>query len=146
MISAPSNPATGDSKDSSVDLDAAEELASRSLLLGILHRAAGEYEPSRSFLEHAMTFQSEISTSWVIPTAMFELATLDLVEVERVTSKAEASDIDSKDQWKKALDGATSKLDKISTLAANTTLSTRIESRVQMLRDEVGYKRGHLGL
>jgi hypothetical protein len=57
-----------------------------------------------------------------------------------------SSDLGHKKLWKQALDDASSKLDKVTHLATNTTLSTRIESRVQMLRDEIGYKKAHLGL
>lgn len=158
-----SAPKEGNSKENSVDLDAADELASRSLLLGILHRTAGEYKVSRTFLEHALTFQNAIPTSLIIPTSMFELATLDLVEVEKeekatkpqadnatITSEekgsSQSSDSAHKKRWKQALDAASSKLDKVGNLATNTTLSTRIESRVQMLRDEIGYKTAQLGL
>jgi hypothetical protein len=123
-----------------------EELASRSLLLGILHRTAGEYETSRLFLEEVLSQRTELGTSWVVPTAMFELASLELVEVE---SKARGKVPNSEEtgNWREALDKASNRLEQVGPLAAASSgLATRIEGRVTMLKDEIGYKRTALKL
>lgn len=134
-----------------LDLDTADEQASRSLMLGILHRTAGEYAVSRNFLEEAVSRKSEIiEDSWITATAVFELATLDLREVETELSGRHGDDgrphPDAKKQWGSTLDVALGRLDTVSSLAGDTDLGTRLESRVAMLRDEIGYKKVALGL
>lgn len=123
-----------------------EELASRSLLLGILHRTVGEYETSRLLLEEVLSQRTELGTSWVVPTAMFELASLELVEVE---SKPHGKVLSSEEtcNWREALDRASTRLEQVGPLAAASSgLATRIEGRVTMLKDEIGYKRTALKL
>ncbi len=120
-------------------------------MLGILHRTAGEYALSRNFLEEAVSRKSEIiEDTWITPTAVFELATLDLREVETELSWRHEDDgqshPDAKKQWGSTLNAALGKLDTVSSLAGNTDLGTRLESRVAMLRDEIGYKKAALGL
>jgi hypothetical protein len=123
-----------------------EELASRSLLLGILHRTVGDYETSRLLLEEVLSQRTELGSSWVVPTAMFELASLELVEVEskpcgKVPSPEETTN------WREALDKASTRLEQVGPLAAASSgLATRIEGRVTMLKDEIGYKRTALKL
>ncbi|KIK02787.1 hypothetical protein K443DRAFT_121801 [Laccaria amethystina LaAM-08-1] len=65
------------------DLDTHDELAVRSLLMGVNHRASRYFVPSRAFLEdaHARHAHVKINT-WVGGVAVFELAVLDLKEVE----------------------------------------------------------------
>lgn len=81
---------------------------------------------------------------------MFELATLDLREVEAELSQRHGDDgqthPDAKKQWGSAFSLALGKLDTVSSLAGTTDLGTRLESRVAMLRDEIGYKKAALGL
>lgn len=134
-----------------LDLDTPDEQASCSLLLGILHRTAGEYALSRTFLEEAVSRKSEITEdTWIVPTAVFELATLDLREVETELSQKHGDDgqphPDAKKQWESAINVALGRLDSVSSLVVNTDLSSRLESRVAMLRDEIGYKKAALGL
>jgi len=134
-----------------LDLDTPDEHASRALFLGILHRTAGEYALSRTFLDEAVSRQSEITDdTWIVPTAVFELATLDLREVETELSGKQGDDgrphPDAKKQWEATLNLALGRLDSISSLLVNTDLSSRLESRVTMLRDEIGYKKAALGL
>ena len=65
------------------DLDTPDELALRSLLLGINHRTAGHFESSRMFLKDACARQHQIQVStWIGGVAMFELAVLELKSVE----------------------------------------------------------------
>ena len=136
-----------------LDLDTPDEQASRALFLGILHRTVGEYAVSRIFLDEAVSRKSQIiEDTWIIPTAVFELATLDLREVEtEVGQKTHGDDggqprPDAKKRWESALNVALGRLDSVSSLVANTDLSSRLESRVAMLRDEIGHKKASLGL
>ena len=134
-----------------LDLDTPDEQASRFLLLGILHRTAGEYALSRAFLEEAVSRKAEIiDDTWIVPTAVFELATLDLREVDAELSEQRGDDAqphpDAKRQWESTINVALGRLDEVSSLVVNTDLSSRLESRVVMLRDEIGYKKAALGL
>jgi len=134
-----------------LDLDTPDEDASRSLLLGILHRTAGEYALSRTFLEEVVSRKAEIvEDTWLVPTAVFELATLDLREVETELGQKHGDDgqphPDAKKQWEATINVALGRLDDVSSLVVNTDLSNRLESRVTMLRDEIGYKKAALGL
>ena len=54
-------PPTGAPLTGTIDLDSPDELSIRSLLLGIVHRTAGEYIPERAFLvdAHAWSFASK---------------------------------------------------------------------------------------
>ena len=129
--------------DARVDLDTPDELAIRSLLLGIVHRTAGYYVPARAFLKDAYQRQAEIENSiWVGGVALFESAVLDLKEAE-VSITA-----DAKTTWAAAIKNALEKLDKAFTLAtsSNTDLSSRLDTRIAMLRDEIAMKKEMLGL
>jgi len=154
--------------DKMVDLDSPEELASRSLLLGILYRTIGEHKTSRQFFEDAISRQTDSTTSWIPAATIFELANLDLMEAEAASNtvapsvtadeslEPEGLAIDeklyppaltSKEIWKKALDSASVRLDRVSALPANSpAMISRIESRASMLRDEIGYKKVELGI
>ncbi|KIM31719.1 hypothetical protein M408DRAFT_20945 [Serendipita vermifera MAFF 305830] len=146
-----------------VDLESPEELASRSLLLGILYRTIGEYKTSRLFFDDCLGRRARLSTSWIPSTAMFELATLDLLETESstkpdtvpstpgvstpnsvATSTAESA---AKELWRKTLNAATTKLDEAVSLSTNApAMAGRIEARISMLRDEIVNKKAGLGL
>jgi hypothetical protein len=53
----------------------------------------------------------------------------------------------SREMWRKTLDSASSRLDQAISLAANSPgMTSRIENRVSILRDEIGYKRAELGI
>lgn len=70
---------------------------------------------------------------------MFELAVLDLKEAEARQS--------AKDAWAMALSAASDKLDQAMALATSSTdLSSRLDSRIAMLRDEIATKREMLGM
>ncbi|KAJ3890761.1 hypothetical protein GG344DRAFT_48839 [Lentinula edodes] len=149
------------------DLDTPDELALRLLLLGIAHRSIGcELTPyagnasaclraSRELLSAAHALQSSIKVStWIGGLAMFELAVLDLKEVEvqennekNGNSMNPGLSADLKNRWKKALESARIKLDAAMALAPNSVdLSSRLDSRVVMLRDEIGMKAEMLGV
>ncbi|KZT09584.1 uncharacterized protein LAESUDRAFT_741851 [Laetiporus sulphureus 93-53] len=137
------------------DLDTADELAVRSLLLGIVHRTAGQFVSARAFLSdaHARHVSIKVST-WVGGVALFELAVLDLREAQArlegvpgidgvsQDSSETVSESEKRGAWKKALREAESKLDKALALATQQVdLSSRLDSRIAMLRDEIVMKR-----
>jgi hypothetical protein len=76
--------------------------------------------------------------TWVGGVALFELAVLDLVD-------ADAAGADTAG-WALALRSAGERLDKALALAGkDTDLSSRLDIRVAMLRDEIEGKREMLG-
>ncbi|KAJ3986595.1 hypothetical protein F5890DRAFT_1502964 [Lentinula detonsa] len=105
---------------------------------------------SRELLSAAHALQPSIKVStWIGGLAMFELAVLDLkeVEVEEKEEKAKGDSVpselsvDLKKRWQTALKSARAKLDVAMALAPNSVdLSSRLDSRVAMLRDEIGMK------
>ncbi|KAJ3873990.1 hypothetical protein F5051DRAFT_417949 [Lentinula edodes] len=110
---------------------------------------------SRELLSAAHALQSSIKVStWIGGLAMFELAVLDLKEVEvqennekNGNSMNPGLSADLKNRWKKALESARIKLDVAMALAPNSVdLSSRLDSRVVMLRDEIGMKAEMLGV
>jgi hypothetical protein len=128
---------TTPSTEKSHDLDTADELALRSLLLGLVHRTAGSFSASRAFLVDAHKRQPKIEAStWIGGVALFELAVLDLKEC----ASEKGEDVGA---WEKALASASEKLDRALALAnsVNAELSSRLDSRIAMLRDEIGTKR-----
>jgi hypothetical protein len=137
-----------------IDLDTPDELALRSLLLGIVHRTAGDYESSRAFLMDAHKRLPAIKVStWIGSVALFELAVLDLKETEAAL-KLSVSEYDTdkpsslnETAWARSLKSASDKLDQAMSSESNSTdLSSRLDSRITMLRDEIGTKREMLGL
>ena len=150
-----------------VDLDTPDELALRALLLGIHYRTLKVFDVARSFLVQAHGYHSELKVStWIGGLAMFELAVLDLKEVEDrhrkgVTVVVEGiekevgpivngdksysqplGDEEMKRIWSEALKTARAKLDVALDLATNAVdLSSRLDSRITMLKDEISTKR-----
>lgn len=71
-------------------LDSPDEHALRSLLLGIMHRAAGHPSEARAFLRDAHARHAKIPTSgstWIGGVALFELAVLELCEAQRLENE-----------------------------------------------------------
>ncbi|KAF8891625.1 hypothetical protein CPB84DRAFT_1784122 [Gymnopilus junonius] len=143
--------------DMLLDLDTPDELAVRALLLGINYRTLKEFEPARRFLSEAYEYQSSITVStWVGGVAMFELAVLDLKEAEvkerergesGPSNEKQKQDQEWKKFWVEVLKGANSKLDVALNLAASSVdLSSRLDSRIAMLRDEMASKKEMLGI
>ncbi|KAF8664000.1 hypothetical protein AX16_000851 [Volvariella volvacea WC 439] len=186
------------------DLDTGDELAIRSLLLGITHRSASpaHYETAQRFLWDACDRQAKEGevrvATWVAGVAMFELAVVELkmgerdldlgggdsgeresvveesvemVEAVSITATTDASTatlvssatatatvtsasslkandkLAYQSRWAKILKEAESKLDKaLSFATASTDLSSRLDSRIAMLRDEIGAKRELVGV
>jgi len=125
------------------DLDTPDELAIRSLLLGALHRTAGELEVSRAFLVDAVKRHSDVKVStWVGGMAMYEQAVLDLNEAESNVGSDVLLDSSKKAEWLKAMKSANEKLDQALTLSGQSVdLSSRLDMRIAMLRDEIGLKK-----
>ena len=129
-----------------VDLDSADELSIRSLLLGIVHRTAGEYIAARAFLVDAHARQPDLTIStWVGGIAQFELAVLELKEAE--VSVVSLPSREAKAVWTKALEEASGELDRALALAMgnNSDLSSRLDTRIAMLKDEIAMKREIVG-
>jgi len=145
--SLPSSP----TKDTPVDLDTPDEEAIRSLILGMVHRTLKDFPASRAFLEDAVNKQSQIKCStWVGGVALFELAVLDLKEVEAEEKAGKLSSETNKDEisregakkWEEAIKRATTKLDKATSISGkNVDMSWRLDSRIMMLKDEMVLKR-----
>ncbi len=128
----PSTPSTPSNE--SVDLDTADELALRSLLLGVAHRTAGAYTSSRAFLLDARNRQREIEVStWIGGLASYELSVLELKEADASPGA----------EWSQVLKRAEEHLDQAFTLAHGTDadMASRLDSRISMLRDEISLKR-----
>lgn len=122
----------------SMDLDNPDELAVRALLLGINYRTLAAYEIARGFLVEASKYQVSTNT-WVAGIAMFEMAVLDLKETEARTRETIGDE--RKRAWKKTFKGTSNKLDCALSLSGSVVdLSSRLEGRVSMLRDEIAAK------
>ncbi|KAF9449736.1 hypothetical protein P691DRAFT_774496 [Macrolepiota fuliginosa MF-IS2] len=146
----PSTPSNSPTPPSHLVLDTPDEFAIRSLLLGVVHRTTKAYPTSRAFLTDAHKQHAQVTNStWIGGVAMFELAVLELKEVDAETSEAQVggSEREVKEKWRRALKAAGEWLDKAMGLATNATdLSSRLDTRVAMLRDEIGAKWDEIGL
>ncbi|KAG2106816.1 outer membrane protein Iml2/Tetratricopeptide repeat protein 39 [Suillus discolor] len=138
--------ATSVPKTENDDLDTVDELAIRSLLLGIVHRTLAEYAAARAFLLDALKRAPDVEiSSWVGGVSAFELAVLDLKEAE--VRGADMKPEEAMAMWEGVLAGASEKLDQAYAMSTKQTdLSSRLDSRIVMLRDEIFDKRGLLGL
>ncbi|KAF5389207.1 hypothetical protein D9757_003471 [Collybiopsis confluens] len=114
--------------------------------------ASTSLRASRDLLNAAHALQPSIKMStWIGGVALFELAVLDLkeAEVEEQKLKSQSADAlaDLKKTWHSVLKSARAKLDSTMALATNSVdLSSRLDSRAAMLRDEIGTKAEILGL
>lgn len=138
--------ATSVAKTENDDLDTVDELAIRSLLLGIVHRTLAEYTAARAFLLDALKRAPGVEiSSWVGGVSAFELAVVDLKEAEVKGTNMEPEE--AMTMWEGVLAGASEKLDEAYAMSTKQTdLSSRLDSRIVMLRDEIFDKRGLLGL
>lgn len=157
----PIHPAALQIKD---DLDTPDELALRALLLGIHHRTLKAFDIARGFLVEAHEYQSKLTVStWIGGLAMFELAVLDLKEAEdrdrkrlEVVRSVEkenrycsqhAGDEEMRRIWRDVIKAVCVKLEVAMNLATNSVdLSSRLDSRIAMLKDEIAAKRDILGI
>lgn len=121
------------------NLDTPDEIALRSLLLGVVHKSLTRFTKARTFLQDVASYNVE--AKWYKVLALFELSVLGLQETnERVKAWSPGSD-NSKDLWTSTLRDAEDLLDKAIDISATIEVSSRIESRISMLRDEISLKR-----
>lgn len=130
------------------DLDTPDELAVRALILGVVHRTAGEYAASRDYLQDALhRYKSVKVSTWVGGIAAFELAVLDLKEADSTLGGGSGTDRmllneQDKNAWLKVLKDAGAQLDHALSLSPQSIdMSSRLDSRITMLRDELATKR-----
>ncbi|PPR07452.1 hypothetical protein CVT26_013483 [Gymnopilus dilepis] len=133
------------------DLDTADELAVRALLLGVNYRTLKDFGKARRFLQESYAYQDSLKTNnWVGGIAMFELAVLDLKEAEHKEAEGLAGgtlEQERKKRWSELLKGAISKLDIALSLSTNSVdFSSRLDSRIAMLRDEIATKKEMVGI
>ncbi|KAH8106957.1 outer membrane protein Iml2/Tetratricopeptide repeat protein 39 [Cristinia sonorae] len=133
---------TIESTPGKIDLDTPDEIVVRALLLGVLHRTVGEFGASRAFLLEAKKTTVAVNT-WVAGVATFELAVLELKETEaKIGSDLLVLDEEKKIAWRNVIKSANEKLNEALSLAPQSVdLSSRLDMRVAMLRDEIGLKK-----
>jgi hypothetical protein len=107
-----------------------------------MHRTLRLYASARALLEAARGAQLKVST-WIPGIALFELAVTDLKEAD-----ADAGAALDKAGWARALAGAEAKLDvaQESLGKDGIDLSSRLDRRIALLRDEIAAKRGMVGI
>ncbi|KAJ6492103.1 hypothetical protein C8R45DRAFT_990405 [Mycena sanguinolenta] len=144
LLSVASDKAQSDK--SPVDLDTPDEIALRALLLGIMHKTLRMYAPARALLESARSAQGVKVSTWIAGVAQFELAVTDLREAD--AGAAENGKALDNAAWGRLLSGAEAKLDAAQAIAAKSDidLSSRLDSRIALLRDEIGKKRVMVGI
>jgi len=130
------------------DLDTPDELAIRSLLLGVLYCRLGSFAKAREMLDdvvriHALKGKEGIpeeGARWVGGVAHYENA---VVMLQKAKARPETTD----EEWADVLKEAEERLDLAMGVSGNNVdLSSRLDSRVNMLRGEIGQKRDMLGL
>jgi len=130
-------------KHSTIDLDTPDELALRSLLLGVVHRSISHFSESREFLLDVAKYPAE--GKWTHALALFELAVLKLKEMEASDKEVSLLVVtpgnNSKTGWALALDEASEILHRSAEAAVGSDLHSRLESRITMFRDEIALKR-----
>lgn len=132
-----------------LDLDTPDELAVRSLILGILHRTLGDYAGARKLLYDALKhYQNVEANSWVGGVTHFELAVLDMKEGEWKSAVVSEEDGDMVlEVWRRAIMSAKDTLAHAHALCTRETdLSSRLDSRIVMLREEIDMKMRQLGI
>ena len=149
MVAQPDLPAS-----TRLDLDTPDELAIRSLILGIVHRTIGDYVTGRTLLNDALKHgaNAEIST-WVSAVAYFELAVVEMKEGERKAAerkaklgKATSEDEKGMTEWGHTFKMAREMLAEATGLCTREMdLSSRLDSRIVMLREEIRQKMEMVG-
>ena len=131
-----------------LDLDTDDELAVRDLLLGILHRAVGELEISKRYLDECVEYRHKINDdTWAPAFAVYELALLQLNECDSKVKGVENED-KIKQIWKSGLSNAEKLLDFAASGEFGSTydLEGRQMTRQLMLKDEILTKKMKLNL
>lgn len=115
-----------------------------------MHRTLRLYAPARALLEAARSAQGVKVSTWIAGVALFELAVTDLKEADGGASAKEEKRADELDKagWARVLAGAETKLDAAQSFAGKSDidLSSRLDSRIALLRDEIAAKRGMVGI
>ncbi|THU91198.1 hypothetical protein K435DRAFT_674578 [Dendrothele bispora CBS 962.96] len=136
-------------QSSQPDLDTPDELALRLLLLGIAHRtyacassSADIFEVSKAFLEAAHSYHPQIVkqgiSTWIGGVVLFELAVLELKQAEFNEKQVQMEPDQLKKMWTEVLKKAKERLDMALELAGKEVdLSSRLDSRIAMLKDEI---------
>ena len=137
-----------------LDLDTPDELAIRSLILGIVHRTIGDYVTGRTLLNDALKHGANVEIStWVRAVAYFELAVLEMKEGERKAAEREtesektAGEEEKKlSEWGNTFKAARGMLaEAIGICTREMDLSSRLDSRSVMLKEEIKKKMEMLG-
>ncbi|KAI9567191.1 outer membrane protein Iml2/Tetratricopeptide repeat protein 39 [Boletus coccyginus] len=133
-----------------LDLDTPDELAIRSLILGVVHRTMGDYATGRMLLHDALKHGANVEIStWVSPVAYFELAVLEMKEGERKAAARDATSekVAGKDEeWGHTFKVAKEMLAEAAGLCTREMdLSSRLDNRIVMLREEIEKKMGMVG-
>ncbi|KIJ59698.1 hypothetical protein HYDPIDRAFT_140301 [Hydnomerulius pinastri MD-312] len=142
-----SPPTSESSTETVVDLDTPDELAIRSLILGIVHRTLGDYDASRALLNDTLKHHPNVDIStWVGGVAWFELTVLEMKAGEREAAEAEDEEATIK-IWERVFKVAKEALGQAHALCTREIdLSSRLDSRIMMLREEMKIKRGMVGI
>lgn len=142
-ISIPSIPSTLSLRSSHLhfDLDSIDEIATRDLLLGAMYRVLGDLTTARKFLQEAVSAQVTEET-WVAPFATMELAVLECFHLDKEAAKDGAS---PKSVWKAESKTVVKHIDAVFSFG-EYDLKSRLDSRAQMLRDQVLEKKAKLGI
>lgn len=142
------------SANTEVDLDTPDELAIRSLILGIVHRTIGDYVAARTLLNDALKHGTNVEIStWVSAVAYFELAVLEMKEGERKATEREAELEKAASEKEKGMTewGHTFRVAREMLAQATDVcthevdLSSRLDSRIVMLREEIKTKMEMVG-
>lgn len=141
-----------------LDLDTSDELAIRSLILGIVHRTLGDYLTARTLLNDALKHGANVEIStWVSAVAYFELAVLEMKEGERKAAERggemekEASEKEKEKEkgtmgWGHTFKVAREMLAQAAGICTGEMdLSSRLDSRIMMLREEIKTKMAMVG-
>ncbi|KAJ7203157.1 mitochondrial outer membrane protein IML2 [Mycena pura] len=168
-VPSPFLPAIDQQHASVPDLDTPDESALRFLLLGILHRTLRLYAPARALLQAAHGTQAKVST-WIAGVALFELAVLELKEAQGggggggggpasapapaaaglADAGAGAGTLAATDKagWARVAAAADARLDAAQGFAGRSDidLSSRLDSRIALLRDQIAAKRAMVGI
>lgn len=128
------------------ELDSDDEVAVRALLVGVNYRTAGQFQESRIFLQDAVARQGHLKTStWVGPMASFELGVLELRIVELKERDGNVSN--PKEEWGKALKAAETRIEEsLALIASGVDLGNRLDTRINMLKDEMAAKKEMVGI
>jgi NTP pyrophosphatase (non-canonical NTP hydrolase) len=129
------------------DLDTPDELALRSLLLGVAHYTLGHYDVAYAFLDNALRSQGEVGevSKWITATARYQHAVLVLLKTEKETADVlPAGGVSSlNDKWEVALAHAEKRLEEALVLAKDpdVDVSEILVIKIGMLKDEIALKR-----